>query len=65
VGNFGAHPMKNANAGEILEVEPHEAEWNLDALEGLFDFYLVGPARAQAKIDGLNAKLKLADRKTV
>jgi hypothetical protein len=65
VGNFAAHPMKNTNTGEVMEVEPHEAEWNLDVLEELFDFYLVAPARAKAKIAALNAKLELAKRKPV
>lgn len=65
VGNFGAHPMKNTNTGEVIEVEPHEAEWNLDVLEELFDFYLVAPARAKAKVAALNAKLELANRKPV
>jgi hypothetical protein len=29
IGNFGAHPMKSKATGEILPVEPGEAEWNL------------------------------------
>jgi hypothetical protein len=57
--------MKNTNTGEIIEVEPHEAEWNLDVLEELFDFYLVGPARAKAKVAALNVKLQEANRKTI
>jgi hypothetical protein len=65
VGNFAAHPLKNTNTGEIIEVEPHEAEWNLDVLEELFDFYLVAPARAKAKVAALNVKLRQADRKPV
>ena len=44
IGNFAAHPMKSTNTGEIIEVEPGEAEWLLDTLEGLFDFYFVQPA---------------------
>ena len=58
IGNFAAHPMKDTNSGEILPVEPHEAEWNLDVLEGLFDFYYVAPAKAAAKRTALNAKLQ-------
>jgi uncharacterized protein YbaR (Trm112 family) len=57
IGNFAAHPMKDTNTGAILPVEPHEAEWNLDVLEGLFDFYYVQPAIAKAKRDALDAKL--------
>jgi hypothetical protein len=57
IGNFAAHPIKSKNTGEILPVEPREAEWNLDVLEGLFDFYYVQPAKAKEKRDALNAKL--------
>lgn len=57
IGNFATHPIKSHSTGEIVEVEPHEAEWNLDVLESLFDFYYVLPAKAQAKREALNKKL--------
>lgn len=57
IGNFAAHAIKSTSSGEIVEVEPGEAEWNLDVLEGLFDFYFVGPAQSKKKRDALNAKL--------
>jgi len=57
VGNFAAHPTKSKSTGEIVEVEPGEAEWLLDTLEGLFDFYFVQPALLKKKQDALNAKL--------
>lgn len=44
IGNFAAHPMKAQATGVVLDVEPGEAEWNLDVLEQLFDFYYVQPA---------------------
>jgi len=56
-GNFAAHPMKSTNSGEILDVEPGEAEWSLDVLEGLFDFCFVRPAMLKKKRDALNQKL--------
>lgn len=56
VGNFAAHPIKSKSTGEVVPVEPHEAEWNLDVLESLFDFYFVMPARIKAKRAALNAK---------
>jgi hypothetical protein len=49
IGNFASHPNKSRTTGEVLPVEPHEAEWNLDVLESLFDFYFVQPARAKAR----------------
>jgi hypothetical protein len=36
VGNFAAHPIKSKSTGDVLDVEPGEAEWLLDALERLF-----------------------------
>ncbi|MGH7593565.1 MAG: DUF4145 domain-containing protein [Gemmatimonadales bacterium] len=57
VGNFAAHPLKSTSTGQILEVEDGEAEWLLDVLEQLFDYYYVAPARASALRTALNAKL--------
>ncbi|MDD5568172.1 MAG: DUF4145 domain-containing protein [Candidatus Omnitrophica bacterium] len=57
LGNFAAHPIKSTNTGEIVDVEPGEAEWLLDVLEGLFDFYFVQPAELGRKRDQLNKKL--------
>lgn len=57
IGNFAAHPMKSQTTGEIVEVEPGEAEWNLDVLESLFDFFFDQPAILKAKKDALNTKL--------
>ncbi len=58
VGNFAAHPIKSEKTGEILGVGPGEAEWNLDVLESLFDFYFVQPALIQKKREALDARLK-------
>jgi hypothetical protein len=62
IGNFAAHPIKSTNTGEIVDVEPGEAEWLLDVLEGLFDFYFVQPAVLQKKRDALNKKLAEAGK---
>lgn len=58
IGNFAAHPMKSNSTGEIVEVEPGEAEWNLDVLEMLYDFYFVQPEKTKLKREALNKKLK-------
>ncbi len=57
IGNFAAHPNKRRSTGEIAQVEPEEAGWNLEVLEGLFDFYFVQPAASKQRRDKLNAKL--------
>ena len=62
IGNFAAHPIKDTNTGEIVEVEPGEAEHNLDTLEEVFDFYFVKPAVAKRKRDAINQKLKDAGK---
>ncbi len=57
IGNFGAHPIKSTNTGEIVEVAPGEAEHLLTVLEELFDFFFVRPAERAAKRDEINKKL--------
>ena len=57
IGNFAAHPMKSTSTGEIVDVEIGEAEWILDVIEALFDYYFVQPAILKAKRDALNKKL--------
>ena len=63
IGNFAAHPIKSQSTGEIVPVEPGEAEWNLDVLESLFDFYFVSPARTKARKEALNKKLADAGKR--
>jgi hypothetical protein len=41
IGNLAAHPLKSTNTGEIVAVEPGEAEWLIDVLSSLFDFQFV------------------------
>lgn len=65
IGNFAAHPLKDTNTGAILPVEPHEAEWNLEVLEGLFDFYFVQPAKDKARRDAFNIKLQAAGKPAI
>jgi len=65
IGNFAAHPMKSQSTGDIVPVEAGEAEWNLDVLESLFDFYFVAPAKTKARKDALNKKLKDAGKPAV
>ena len=57
IGNFSAHPIKSQHTGEVIEVEPGEAEWTLETLEGLFDFYFVQPAKLGKQRAALNKKL--------
>jgi hypothetical protein len=62
IGNFAAHPIKSKSTGEIVDVEAGEAEWNLDVLESLFDFYFVQPAITAKRKAELNKKLRDAGK---
>ncbi len=57
IGNFAAHPLKSTSTGEVVDVEVGEAEWLLDVIEALFDFYFVQPAILKVKREALNKKL--------
>jgi len=61
-GNFGAHLTESEATGEIIDVEPGEAEWLLDVLEGLFDFYFVQPAASAKRRARLEEKLEKAGK---
>lgn len=65
IGNFAAHPIKSTNTGEIVDVETGEAEWNLEILESLFDYYFVQPKNIQDKKEALNIKLTNAGKPTL
>ncbi|TDA65566.1 DUF4145 domain-containing protein [Sulfuricurvum sp. IAE1] len=62
IGNFAAHPNKNLETDEILDVEPNEAEWNLEVLQGLFDFYYVQKKRSEERRAKLNEKLEASGK---
>jgi hypothetical protein len=58
VGNFAAHPLKSTNTGEVVDVEPGEAEWLIEVIESLFDFAFIQPQRLAARKARLNTKLQ-------
>jgi hypothetical protein len=62
IGNFAAHPLKSTTSGAIVDVEPEEADWNLDVLESLFDFCFVAPAADAKRKAELNKKLTAAGK---
>lgn len=62
IGNFAAHPQKDTVTGEILPVEPGEAEWNIEILQSIFDFQFVKPAQQAKRIKEFNEKLKAAGK---
>lgn len=65
VANFSAFPIKSLSTGEIVAVEPQEAEWNLDVLEMIFDYLFIRPAAIQKKKSALHLKLREVGRMSV
>jgi hypothetical protein len=61
-GNFGAHPINDKTALQIIEVDDHEAEWCLNILEECFEHFYVGPAAARARKAALDKKLAAAGK---
>ena len=61
-GNFGAHPLNDETTLQIIEVDPHEADWCLQILEECFEYFYVKPAAARAKKLALDAKLAAAKK---
>lgn len=58
LGNIAAHPKTSINTGEIVPVELGEADWTLDVLDSLFDFYFVAPAKAKLRRQARAAKFQ-------
>ena len=61
-GNFATHPIRSKNTGVIVDVEPGEAEWSLDVIEGLFAFFFIERAELLRKRAALNEKLRKAGK---
>jgi Domain of unknown function (DUF4145) len=61
-GNFSAHPIDDKTTLQVIDVEPHEAEWCLEIIEECFEHFYVGPAAAAAKKAALDAKLAAAGK---
>jgi hypothetical protein len=61
-GNFSAHPINDKTTLQIIDVEPHEAEWCLDIIEEMFEHFYVSPAIARTKKAALDAKLAAAGK---
>ena len=64
-GNFAAHRITDKTTLEVIDVEPHEADYCLDILDALFDHYYVRPATAARMKLLLNAKLQAAQKPPV
>ena len=57
MGNLGAHVRKDTKTGEIVPVDPDEADFSLDVIENLFDFYYTRPAKRKEKREAFEKKI--------
>jgi hypothetical protein len=64
IGNYAAHPTKYQDTGEIVEVEPDEADWLLDVIEALLEFAFVQSSIATTRKSKLDAKRARFQRKS-
>ena len=56
IANFGAHPKKSTNSGEIMDIEPGEAEVMLEIIEQLFDYIFIKPKRQEEFLKHISDK---------
>jgi len=61
-GNFSAHPITDITTLQVIDVEPHEAEWCLEIIEEMFEHFYVRPAQAAKRKAALDAKLTAAGK---
>jgi len=55
MGNWTAH-TKTDDQLDVIEASPEEAEWSLDILDRMFDYFIVAPAKDAAIRQGIAAK---------
>lgn len=65
LGDFAAHTQKDKLTQQIVDVEPGEADWTLDVIDGLFDFFIVGPKRDADRRAALDDKIQRTGRKPI
>lgn len=63
LGNFGAHTRKDSHYKEIINVEYEEADWSLDLLKQLFEFFYEEKEKAKKIRGKLDEKLEQAGKK--
>jgi hypothetical protein len=67
VANFGAHTQEDqlADGGGpvVIDVDRDEAEWTLDMVDRLFDYFIVQPAKDEEIKRRMDEKIKRAGRK--
>ena len=65
IGGFAARTQMDNIISEIIDVEPREAEWCLEAIDRLFGYYPTGPAEDRETRPLFDKKLNSAGRKPI
>ncbi len=64
IGDFAAHTQQDDQAN-IVDVDGEEAEWTLDIVDRLFDYFVVTPARDAAMRAKMDEKLGATGRRPI
>jgi hypothetical protein len=64
IGDFGAHTKKDG-IGQIIEVSQEDAEWTLDLVDRLFDYFILDPDRDKQLRATWDKNLQDAGRKPI
>lgn len=64
IANFGAHTQEDDQAN-IVDVGRDEAEWTLDLVERLLDYFIITPARDKEMQAKMDKKLDATGRKPI
>lgn len=64
ISDFSAHTQEDDQAN-IVDIDHDEAEWTLDLVDRLFDYFIVTPARDKEMRAKMDKKIKEAGRKPV
>ena len=65
MADFAAHTKTDLTTGEILDTTPEEASWTLDVIDGLFDYFIIGPTKDATRRAEMAKKMDQAGRKPI
>ena len=64
IRNFAAHEQADAEGNEI-EIGLAEAEWTLNVIDDLFDYFIVGPEKDRLRRAAFDEKIQKAGRRAI
>lgn len=64
IADFGAHTQTDDQT-QIIDVGKEEAEWTLDIIDRLFDYFIVSPEKDKNLYESMDRQLEQAGRKPI